>query len=151
SIAFVHDGSVYIWERVNGRNNYDHYHLEIREEGGYLHRAQLKSDGFHWSSIATTGQIPEGQLNFSVYDSQECRLYMEEYNEEFSQPIFMLDLTLLKWQKLDETHENAKVANARTQAPYFGDIHLICARKLHIIRRKIIYDSCRLSLGIRLR
>ncbi|GMT20816.1 hypothetical protein PFISCL1PPCAC_12113, partial [Pristionchus fissidentatus] len=67
-----------------------------------LHRGNLESDGFHWCTVATTGQLPDKDFKFSVYDSQESRLYLEEWVEEDdTHQLHVLDLKSMNWQKMD--------------------------------------------------
>ncbi|GMT20813.1 hypothetical protein PFISCL1PPCAC_12110, partial [Pristionchus fissidentatus] len=60
----------------------------------YLHRGTLESDGFHFTTVETTGEIPSYFIGFSIYDPHECRLYLEDVDVSL---LHILDVKTMIW------------------------------------------------------
>ncbi|GMT20810.1 hypothetical protein PFISCL1PPCAC_12107, partial [Pristionchus fissidentatus] len=69
-----------------------------RENASYTEANLTESDGFHWSTVETTGEIPNEYAFFTVYDSQECHFYM---NGTSYSTLHMLDLKTMIWKRIE--------------------------------------------------
>ncbi|GMT20824.1 hypothetical protein PFISCL1PPCAC_12121, partial [Pristionchus fissidentatus] len=134
TLAFVYNGSVYVWESDEYNDG------SALEERSYLHKGTLESDGFHWESVATTGETPHEFVWVSVYDAYESRLYAENTDAENTNSIFVLDMKTMSWERI-QTIVNEEVAHARRSADSTSSISIIGGGKWHLfLKEHIVLD-----------
>ncbi|GMT20809.1 hypothetical protein PFISCL1PPCAC_12106, partial [Pristionchus fissidentatus] len=123
--VFVYNDDVFLWE-FDHADEYDDF--DERTDASYLHRGILESEGFHWSIVDTTGEIPNDFPMFGVYDSQESQFYLDGNNNN---ALHRLDMKTMHWQKI-ETIVDEETAHELNGIDSTTAGYVIAARKLHV-------------------
>ncbi|GMT20827.1 hypothetical protein PFISCL1PPCAC_12124, partial [Pristionchus fissidentatus] len=127
SVVFQYNGQIFMWEHDEPD---DYEDGAERETASYLQRAVLEPDGFYWSPVANTGDMPDDYVYASAYDSQDARFYYIGINNAM---IHVLDMKTMSWEtievvvseEIDEVLGNVDLTTA---------LYVCTGGRLHIFR-----------------